>query len=136
MRDAASVVRQYYAVVADLDGSADALRALLHPDVQITEHPNAITPAGAVRGQDATIAGYLAGKELLAQQAFDVLELVVDGSRVAVRATWQGTLARDLGRLVAGTVMTAHVAAFLTVLDGQIREHQTFDCYEPLVASG
>jgi ketosteroid isomerase-like protein len=136
MTDAASVVRQYYAVVADLDGSADALRALLHPEVQITEHPNAITPAGAVRDRDTTIAGYLAGKQLLAQQAFDVLELIVDGSRVAVRATWQGTLARDLGPLPAGTVMTARVAAFLTVLDGQIREHDTFDCYEPFAGPG
>ena len=134
MTDAASTVERYYAVVADLAESADALRALLHPDVRIVEHPNAITPRGAVRDRDAAVAGYLAGQGLLAQQVFDVHELLASGSRVAVRATWRGTLARDMGRLPAGTVMTAHVAAFLMVVDGQIHEHETFDCYEPLVA--
>lgn len=39
-----------------------------------------------------------------------------------------------MGRLSAGTMLSAHIAAFLTVVDGQIREHETFDCYEPLVA--
>jgi hypothetical protein len=38
-----------------------------------------------------------------------------------------------MGQLPAGTVMTAHIAAFLTVVDAQIRDHETFDCYEPLV---
>jgi ketosteroid isomerase-like protein len=86
-----------------------------------------------VRDRDAVVAGYLAGKELLVRQVFDVHELLVSGSRVGVRATWRGTLVRDMGRLPAGTVMTAHIAASLTVVDGQIREHETFDCYEPLV---
>jgi len=27
--------------------------------------------------------------------------------------------------------LTAHVAAFVTVADGLIREHETFDCDEP-----
>jgi hypothetical protein len=37
-----------------------------------------------------------------------------------------------MGRLAAGTVMTAHIAAVLTV-DRQLRAHETLDCYEPLV---
>ena len=28
--------------------------------------------------------------------------------------------------------LVAHIAACLTVADGCIREHETFDCYEPL----
>lgn len=31
--------------------------------------------------------------------------------------------------------MKAHIAGLLTVVDGQIREHETFDCYEPLIPS-
>jgi ketosteroid isomerase-like protein len=134
MTDVASVVEQYYAAVGDRDGSAEALRALLHPDVRIVEHPNAINPKGTVRNRDAAVAGYLAGKERLIEQTFDVDELLVSCSRVAVRATWQGTLARDMGPFPAGTAMKAHIAGLLTVVDGQIREHKTFDCYEPLVS--
>ena len=130
----ASVVERYYAVVADRDAPADALRALLHPDVRIVEHPNAINPKGTARGRDEAVTGYLAGKELLSEQTFDVHEILVSGDRVAVRATWQGKLARDIGGLPAGMAMKAHIAALLTVVDGQIREHETFDCYEPLVA--
>ena len=132
MPDVASVVERDSAVVADRDGAADALRALLHPDVRIVEHPNAINPKGTVRGRDEALAGYLAGKQLLSEQAFDVHELLISGDRVAVRATWRGTLARDIGPLPAGTAMKAHIAGLLTVVDGQIREHETFDCYEPL----
>ena len=93
--DPASVVRRYFEIVADLESSVDDLLALLHPSVRTTEHPNVITPCGAVRDRDA-VAGFQAGK-----------------------------------RLPAGTELVAHIAAMLTVEDGTVREHETFDCYEP-----
>ena len=37
-----------------------------------------------------------------------------------------------MGPLRAGAELVAHVAAWLTVANGRIREHETFDCYEPL----
>ena len=90
--DPASVVKRYFEIVADLDSSVDDLLAMLHPSVRITEHPNVITPHGAVRDRDAVVAGFLAGKRLLAAQTIDVHELLVSGDRVAVRATWRGTV--------------------------------------------
>jgi ketosteroid isomerase-like protein len=135
--DPAAVVARYYAVVADLHASGGDLLALLHPDVEIVEHPNLINPHGTVRDRDSAVAGYLAGKELLSAQAFDVHELLADGDRVAVRATWRGRIARDSGPLRANTDLTAHIAALLTVAaDGRIRRHETFDCYEPLAPDG
>lgn len=125
MSDPAAVVRRYFDVVADLSSSREALLELLHPDVRIVERPNALNPEGTVRDRDAVVAGFLAGKQLLAEQAIEVEELVVASDRVAVRATWRGSL-RD------GSELVAHIAAWLTVADGRIREHETFDCYEPL----
>jgi ketosteroid isomerase-like protein len=116
--------------VADLESSPDALLEVLHPDVRITEHPNPITPRGAVRDRDETVAGFLAGKKLLSAQTFDIHELLVSGERVAVRATWRATIRAGSEALPAGTELVAHVAAWLTVVDGQVREHETFDCYE------
>lgn len=133
--DPASVVKRYFEIVADLGSTEDDLRAVLHPDVRITEHPNAITPRGAVRDRDAVVAGFLAGKRLLAAQTIDVHEVLVSGDRVAVRATWRGTIGQGTESIPAGTELVAHIAAMLTVEDGSIREHETFDCYEPL-ASG
>jgi ketosteroid isomerase-like protein len=83
-----------------------------------------------VRDRDEAVAGFLAGKELLSEQAFDVHEAFASGDRVAVRATWRGTLAKDVGSLEAGRELVAHVAALLTVKDGKVRRHETFDCYE------
>jgi ketosteroid isomerase-like protein len=130
--DAETIVRRYFAIVADLGSREDELLELLHPDVRITEHPNAITPSGAVRDLDGTLTGYRAGKKLLSAQSFEIEELVAAGSRVAVQATWRGTIALGSDRLPAGTELVAHVAAWLTVSDGRVREHETFDCYDPL----
>jgi ketosteroid isomerase-like protein len=136
MPDPAAVVERYYAVVADLDAGVENLLALLHPEVRVIEHPNPINPAGATRDRDAVAAGYVAGKALLAEQSFELHEVLVAGERVAVHATWRGRIAQDTGPLRAGDELTAHIAALLTVAGGQIREHQTFDCYEPLPVSG
>jgi len=130
--DAAALVRRYLEVVADLDSTADALLAVLHPDVRVTEHPNAISPRGAVRDREAVVAGFLAGKRLLAEQAIEVHEVLVSGERVAIRATWRGTIGLDAPALPVGSELVAHIAAMLTVEDALIRDHETFDCYEPL----
>jgi ketosteroid isomerase-like protein len=129
--DVESVVRRYYAVVADLSSGAPDLEPLLAPGVRITEHPNALTPDGAVRDRDAVLAGFLAGKTLLREQDFDLHEVVVQGDHAAARLTWRGVIGIDAGPFTAGQELVAEIASFLTVRDGQVVEHETFDCYRP-----
>jgi hypothetical protein len=85
--------------VGDLRSSAEALRDVLDPAVRVAERPNAIHPQGTVRGRDAAVATFLAGKRLLATQTFEVLKLAVAGDRVPVRAAWRGTIAEGAGAL-------------------------------------
>jgi ketosteroid isomerase-like protein len=132
MRGPGDIVQRYYEVVADLASTADELLALLHPDVRIVEHPNTISPRGSVRDRDAAVAGFLAGKKLLAAQSFDLHELLVSGQRVAVRTTWRGTIAHGSPALPGASELVAHIAGFVTVEDGMVLAHETFDCYEPL----
>jgi ketosteroid isomerase-like protein len=132
MGDVEAAVRRYFAVIADLSSTEDDLRPLISADARVTEHPNAITPNGAVRDLDATLAGFRAGKSLLAAQKFDVHEVLTCGGRAAVRATWRGIVGVDAGPYRAGQRLTAHVAALLTVRDGLVVDHETFDCYEPI----
>jgi ketosteroid isomerase-like protein len=132
---AEDVVRRYYRVAGDLGAEEAELAALLHPDVRIVEHPNAVTPRGAVRGRDETLAGFRASRSLLAQQDFTVQELVERDGRVAVRAHWSATIGVARGPLAAGTRLEAHIASFLTVQDGRIRDQETFDCYPPFGAA-
>ncbi|MGY1778098.1 nuclear transport factor 2 family protein [Geodermatophilus sp. SYSU D00804] len=130
--DVATVVRRYYATVADLAASEDDLRPLLDARLRVVEHPNAVTPRGATRDLAGTLAGFRAGKALLAEQSFEVHEVLTSGDRAAVRATWRGTVGVDAGPSRAGQELLAHVAALLTVRDGRVVHHETFDCYEPL----
>jgi ketosteroid isomerase-like protein len=129
--DVEAAVRRYFTVVADL-GSSDAdLRAIVHPEVQLVERPNLLNPAGRHADAAAVLHGFRAGKTLLREQSFELHEILVSGDRAAVRATWQGVLATDAGHLPADSRLTAQVGAFLTVRDGQVLQHETFDCFEP-----
>lgn len=125
------VVQRYYATVADLNSTEDDLRRLLAPDLQVLEQPNATSPKGAVRDLDDVLQGFRAGKALLADQAFDVHEVLVVDDRAAVRATWRGVVAAQAGRYQAGQELIAHIASFLTVRNGAIVAQETFDCFVP-----
>ena len=127
----ADVVRHYFSVVADLDSTPDQLREVVHPEARFVEHPNPVVPAGARRDVNQSLAGFAAGKALLDAQSIEVHEVLVSGDRASVRSTWRGRVARDAGPFSAGTHLEAHMAGWLTVRDGKVLEHETFDCYEP-----
>ncbi|SDS52435.1 SnoaL-like domain-containing protein [Friedmanniella luteola] len=129
--DTEDVVRGYYAVACDLGSTEDDLRALLSPDLRVVEHPNALTPGGAVRDLQTTLSGFRAGKSLLREQVFEVHEILTAGERAAVRATWRGTVGMDAGPYPAGLELVADVAALLTIRDGLVVDQETFDCYRP-----
>lgn len=134
--DVEATVRRYYSVVADLNTTEGDLRPLLDPRRRVVEHPNAVTPHGASRDLEATVAGLRAGKSLLSQQTFEVHEVVSSGRRAAVRATWRGTIGIDAGPYRKGQQLHAHVAALLSVEAGRVLHHETFDCYEPFDRAG
>ncbi|WP_442575280.1 nuclear transport factor 2 family protein [Microbacterium sp. F51-2R] len=117
------VVRRYFAIVADLSSTAHELRAVLAPDAVFTELPNPISPRGHTRSVDETVAAFEAGKSRLAAQTIDIHEVLVAGERAAVRSTWRG--------VVGETEIVAHMGGFVTVRDGRVAAHDTYDCYEP-----
>lgn len=133
--DAEEVVRRYYRIVSDLSSTEEDLRTVLAPDVVIIEHPNALVPTGAARDLAQTVEGLNRGKALLREQEFTVHDVIVDGERVAARATWRGVIGASVGTLHEGQELVAHVAAMLTVRDGAIVRHETFDCYEPFATA-
>jgi Domain of unknown function (DUF4440) len=57
------LVRRYYELVADLDATPERLAEVLHPDLRVVEHPNAINREGTVRDRDEVLAAYAAGKD-------------------------------------------------------------------------
>jgi ketosteroid isomerase-like protein len=130
-RSPEAAVRRYFEVVADLDSTEDHLRALLAPDAEFVEWPNPISPEGHRRTAEDVLAAFGSGKALLSAQSIEVHDVLVVGERVAIRSTWRGTVGIEAGSLRPGDELVAHMAGFLTVRDGLIAEHQTYDCYEP-----
>jgi ketosteroid isomerase-like protein len=114
------IVDDYFAAVEALDEAA--VGRLLHPDVVITEQPNAVNRDGTVRDHAAALAALRRARALVTEQRFEIQDQLVDGDRVALKARWRG-------RLADGRQLSAHVAAFLQIRDKQIYRHETYDCY-------
>ena len=129
--DTAAIVARYFSVVADLGSTESELRELLHPDAVFIEHPNPVRPQGGQSDVDDCVRGFLAGKSLLSDQSIDIHHFVVEGQSVAVQSTWTGVIGQNSGPFAPGTTLTAHMGGFLTIRDGLIARHETYDCYEP-----
>jgi hypothetical protein len=101
-----------------------ALAKLLHPQARISEMPNAINKGGSERDLDAALAAFRKGRTMLAEQSYEVHEVLEAGEKIAARATWRG-------RLAQGPQLQAEIATFTEVRDGRIYRHATYDCYIP-----
>lgn len=110
---------------------SDDLKGLLTDDVNFTEFPNLIKPAGATTGLSNILAASRAGARLLSSQLYDVHQAIAHGNTAILRLTWTGTVREAAGPFVAGQRLTAHIAQFMTVRDGRISEIASYDCYEP-----
>src|SRR4051794_8039415 len=115
------ILHDFFSAAAAFD--EEALLRVLHPEACISEMPNAVNKAGSERTLADARAAFARGKALLSAQSYDVHDVLVNGERIAARATWRGTL-QD------GRELTAHIATFSEVRDGKIYRHATYDCYE------
>lgn len=108
-----------------------AVEPFLHPEVQLTEHPNRITPAGATYDRAGVLAAAARGAALLSRQEYRVRALFVDGDRAAVQSEWIGTLARAAGPLPAGHQLRAHICSVFELRDGKVYRQEQYDCFVP-----
>jgi ketosteroid isomerase-like protein len=116
------ILHDFFEAAAAFD--EDALATLLHPDVRISEMPNAVNRGGTERDATTALAAFRKGKTLLAEQSYEVHDVLDAGDKIAARATWRG-------RLNDGPELQAEIATFTEVRDGRIYRHATYDCYVP-----
>ena len=127
------VLRYHQAVAAGATG--DALAAFFTEDAIQRELPNLLFPSGNVSTVPAILAAAERGQKVIADQRYEVRNVVSQGDRVAVELEWSGTLKLPYGDLPAGHVLRAHIGAFLDIRDGKISGQRNYDCYEPLIAN-
>jgi ketosteroid isomerase-like protein len=122
------LTRAYLRSFETRDGSNLAFYA---PDVVQRELPNRLVPSGATRDLEALRVSVEKGKDSVADERYEVLELVATGDVVAAEVLWTARLNRALGSLPAGALMRAHLAMFITWRDGKIVSQRNYDCFEP-----
>jgi ketosteroid isomerase-like protein len=95
------------------------------------ELPNRLVPDGATRTLADLRAAADKGKRSVAEERYEIVNLVELGDEVAVEALWSARLNVAFGKLAAGDVMRAHLAMFITWRDGKIVSQRNYDCFEP-----
>ena len=129
------VVRELLAAI-EAEAPVETVAGFWHPAAEQVELPSLMRPDGHRRGLTEMLEGYRAGAGFLRSQAYDVLDVVDDGERLAVQLRWTATTAVGAGALPAGTELVAHVAVFYEFRDGLVLRQSSYDCYEPLPQAG
>jgi ketosteroid isomerase-like protein len=102
----------------------------LHPDVQLVEHPNRVSPAGRRTDLAGMIAAGERGRQLMASERYEICRMIIEGDRAAVQIAWSGTLAIAAGPLPAGHVMRAQICTVIELKDGKVWRQEQYDCFE------
>src|SRR5262245_47888166 len=84
------VVRAYVAAVEAQD--LDAVQSWLHDDVEVIEHPNAVSPNGRRYGKQELREAGERGKALMASEDYKITSMLIDGERAVLQMEWTGTL--------------------------------------------
>jgi ketosteroid isomerase-like protein len=112
----------YFRAIEAMD--LDAVDAVLHPDVELVEHPNVLNPNGLRTDRAGMRAAGERGVAVMAKQSYEVRTLIVEGDRACAATVWTGVLAN-------GTTMRAQICSVIEVRDGKIWRQEQYDCFEP-----
>ena len=122
--------RRYLAAI-ESGATGDALAVFFAPDVEQTEFPNRLVPAGATRDLAALLDGAIRGQQVLRGQRYAVRRAHATGDTVILEILWVGTLALTVGKLGPGDEMRAHFCVVLEYREGRIWRQRNYDCFEP-----
>ena len=129
------VARRYLAAIEASNSpsrdSAPSPEDFFTPDIVQEEFPNRLVPEGARRDLAALREAGVRGRRVLRGQRYEVRAAYASLDTVILEVLWVGTLAVQLGVLVAGSEMRAHFAMFLEFRDGRISRQRNYDCFEP-----
>ena len=123
-----AVVRGYYAAMAHGPATID-WEEWFAPAVIQEEFPNRLLPSGTRRDLRGMQEAAQRGQALLAEQEFELLDLMASGSKVVVEAEWRGRVARDAGPFRAGTQLRTRFAQVLELENGKIVALRNYDCF-------
>ena len=125
-----ATIREYLHAL-ESGASGEEMRRFFTPDAVQVELPNRFNPKGGSSDLETLLQRAEQGNKLMRDQRYELSSVIEQGERVAVEATWRGTLNAPLGTIVAGTTLHAHFALFFEFSGGKIKLQRNYDCFEP-----
>lgn len=122
------LLRAYFAAL-EQGVDADNLAAFFTPDLEQREFPNRLVPQGAERGLEQVLAGRRRGRDVVADERYEILDALVQDDRVAIELQWTARLRVPLGALQPGDTMHARCGVFFAIRDGRIARQHNYDCF-------
>ena len=123
----ANLVRAYLKAI---ETRADSLAFFAEDAVQ-EEFPNALVPTGARRTLADLREANVRGRDVLASETYEIVNLVEAGDLVACEVLWRGVLAVPIRSLKPGDTMKARFGVFFEFQGDKIRRQRNYDCFEP-----
>lgn len=124
MRSARDLVLEYLHAIESHD--LERVGSLLHPDVQVIEHPNSMSPSGARYDRAALRVAGERGAALMASERYEVraltCERIDEVDRVVAQIAWTGTL-KD------GRQLRAEICSVVELRDGKVWRQEQYDCF-------
>lgn len=127
--DGLAIARRYLRAVEH--GAVEELRDHVTSDFEQREWPNPMSPQGAFRNLPEVLQAAERGREVVAEQTFQIATEAVDGDRVILEVNWSAVLAVDFPGAPAGSRIRARIAIFLLIRDGRVAAQQNYDAYLP-----
>lgn len=124
------LVRGYYAALAGDPAALEWDRWFAREVVQ-EEFPNRLLPEGTRRDFAGLQEAARRGHALMAEQTFELLNVLASGAKVVVEAEWRGRVSRDAGPFKAGTELRTRFAQVFEFRDGKIVAFRNYDCFYP-----
>lgn len=125
------VINQYFSLVESLTIDPAAFAAVLHPELEQIEFPNAVYRSTQYRSFDDVMNQVRMGRELLRNTSFEVhhTHTNADGS-VLVEGLWQAIAVNDVAGLTRGQQMIAHVCMIFEFKEDRIYRQRRYTCYQ------
>jgi ketosteroid isomerase-like protein len=111
-------------------GDRAALLDLYAENAVQVEHPNRLKPKGDRRALPKMVEDLARGKQMLAEEHYELIEATASGDQVALQVRWTGVVAVPVGALQPGDKMVCESGIFLKFAGDRIVEQHNYDCFE------
>lgn len=126
----AQLAREYIRALQD-GATGETLSRFFAPDVVYEEFPNRLFPEGRRTVLPQMLESAEKGQQLLAEQRYEILNLISADETVVLEVQWIGTLRHAAAGLPAGAQMRDRFATFLEISKGKIVRQRNYDCFDP-----